>query len=231
MKVVVLNFSGNVGKSTLTRHVLMRSLPYANLVSVESINADESEQEAIRGKEFGNLMEELHEHEHVVVDVGASNVEDFLGRMGQYQGSYEDFDMFIVPCVPTQKQQTDTLATINALAELGVESERIRVVLNRVDAEFDVRKVFNKIFAAYEMAKRFKLEPLIIVKENELYGLLQGKSIQEVLGDETDFGQKIKEATTREERLEWSKRRGLKRLALGVAEDLDRAFSLLLEGV
>ena len=36
----------------------------------------------------------------VVVDIGASNVEDLLALMRRYRGSHEDFDCFVVPTVP-----------------------------------------------------------------------------------------------------------------------------------
>ena len=34
-----------------------------------------------------------------IIDVGASNVEDFLKLMQQYDGSHEEFDYFVVPVV------------------------------------------------------------------------------------------------------------------------------------
>ena len=41
MKVAVINFSGNVGKSTIARHLLTPRIEGAELISIESINADE----------------------------------------------------------------------------------------------------------------------------------------------------------------------------------------------
>lgn len=40
MKLAVLNFSGNVGKSTVARHLLAPRIPGCPLVAVESINAE-----------------------------------------------------------------------------------------------------------------------------------------------------------------------------------------------
>ncbi len=39
MKIAVINFSGNVGKSTVARHLLMPRVEGADLISVESLNA------------------------------------------------------------------------------------------------------------------------------------------------------------------------------------------------
>mgnify|MGYP003603473134 CR=1 FL=1 len=41
----------------------------------------------------------------VVVDIGASNVEELMAQMQRYRGSHEDFDAFVVPTVPALKQQ------------------------------------------------------------------------------------------------------------------------------
>ena len=39
MKIAVINFSGNVGKSTVARHLLLPRVEGADLISVESLNA------------------------------------------------------------------------------------------------------------------------------------------------------------------------------------------------
>ena len=60
MKIAVINFSGNVGKSTIARHLLLPRIAGAELIAVESINSDESQGQALRGKQFGELQEYLH---------------------------------------------------------------------------------------------------------------------------------------------------------------------------
>ena len=56
MKVAVINFSGNVGKSTVARHLLAPRLNNAEVIPVESINSDGTDETAIRGKQFGELQ-------------------------------------------------------------------------------------------------------------------------------------------------------------------------------
>jgi ABC-type protease/lipase transport system fused ATPase/permease subunit len=73
MKIAVLNFSGNVGKSTIARHLLSPRMPDASIVSVESINADSATEKTIRGTDFGQLQQDLQLEEKVIVDVGASS--------------------------------------------------------------------------------------------------------------------------------------------------------------
>jgi len=78
MKVAVINFSGNVGKTTIARHLLAPRIPDADFIAVESINADEGQERPVRGKQFGELQEYLQTVDNAVVDIGASNVEDLL---------------------------------------------------------------------------------------------------------------------------------------------------------
>ncbi len=43
MKVAVINFSGNVGKTTIAGHLLVPRIDGAELIAVETINADEGQ--------------------------------------------------------------------------------------------------------------------------------------------------------------------------------------------
>ena len=81
MKIAVINFSGNVGKTTVARHLLLPRIDGAELIAVESLNADEGQGQALRGRQFGELQEYLQTVDSVVVDIGASNVEDLLSLM------------------------------------------------------------------------------------------------------------------------------------------------------
>ena len=142
MKVAVINFSGNVGKSTVARHLLSSRLNNAPIIPVETINSDGSSDEAIKGKQFGELLEALAVLDEAVIDVGASNVEDFINLMKQYKGSHEEFDYFVVPTVSDTKQMRDTISTIDALADIGVSPKKIRMVFNRVDFNDQPEKFF-----------------------------------------------------------------------------------------
>src|SRR5690606_28681595 len=104
MKVAVTNYSGDLGESGGAPDVLAPRMPNAEFVAVESINADEGTGEVVRGKQFGQLQEQLLMVDEAVIDIGASNVEDFVKLMQQYRGSHEDFDYFVVPAVKESKQ-------------------------------------------------------------------------------------------------------------------------------
>ncbi|HDM8240674.1 TPA: StbB, partial [Vibrio campbellii] len=76
MKICVINFSGNVGKSIVSQHLLKPRIENSNIISVESINSDGTNDEKIKGKRFTDIMNRVLDIQNVIVDVGASNVED-----------------------------------------------------------------------------------------------------------------------------------------------------------
>lgn len=232
MKIAVINFSGNVGKSTVARHLLAPRLNNAQVIAVESINADSaSDNEAIRGKQFGELLEALSLMDDAVVDIGASNVEDFVNLMKQYRGSHEDFDFYVVPTVSKQKQQRDTISTIDALAELGIPAKKIRLVFNMVELDETPSRVFSGLFEYHASEKTFTLRPEAVIHSNDIYAKLKDteKTIADILNDPVDLKEQLKAATDSEEKLRISRLIGVKRLAAGVTEELDGVFKLLLK--
>jgi hypothetical protein len=230
MKTAVINFSGNVGKSTVARHLLVPRLSTAQLIAIESINSDGSQDEAIRGKQFGQLQEALALIDDAVVDVGASNVEDFINLMTQYKGSHEDFDFFVVPTVSKAKQQRDTISTIEALADIGIPAKKIRLVFNMVEMDEQAEQVFGGLFDYQASAKRFTLKPDAIIHVNDIYGKLNSaqQSIADVLADATDFKEQIKTAQSSQDKLQFAQKLSVKRLAVGVTDELDAVFKTLL---
>jgi hypothetical protein len=231
MKVAVINFSGNVGKSTVARHLLAPRMPGAAVVAVETINSDSASETNIRGKEFGRLQEDLQSVDAAVIDVGASNVEDFIKLMSQYKGSHEDFDFFVVPTVPATKQQRDTIVTINALAKLGVPAKKIRVVFNMVEPGDNPESLFSGLITFYEAEKKFTLRPDCVIHTNEIFGKLKGSamSIRQISEDGIDHKEKIKTAKNSEEKLQFAQLLSIKRLASGVTEELDTVFKALVK--
>ncbi len=231
MKIAVINFSGNVGKSTVARHLLAPRMGNAQVIAVESINSDGSQDEAIRGKQFGELLEAMALLENSVVDVGASNVEDFINRMKQYRGSHEDFDLYVVPTVSKAKQQRDTISTIDALAEIGVQPKKIRLVFNMVELDETPARVFPGLIEYHANARNFTLKTEAVIHANDIYGKLKGseQSIGDILRDPVDLKEQLKAATDAEEKLRISRLIGIKRLAAGVTEELDAVFKAILK--
>jgi hypothetical protein len=229
MKIAVINFSGNVGKTTVARHLLLPRIAGAELIAVESINADDGQVQALRGREFGALQEYLQTVDNVVVDIGASNVEDLLGLMHRYSGSHEDFDCFVVPTVPALKQQQDTIATLVELADLGVAPARLRLVFNMVEDDVDLVQAFGQLHAFIGKQPIAQVEPACRLGRNEIYARIKdsGVDLPALLRDDTDYKALIAQARGTPEKVALAQKLATRRLARGVVPELDACFAAL----
>ena len=229
MKIAVINFSGNVGKTTVARHLLVPRLPGAELVCVESINADNGQGQALRGRQFGELQEYLQTVESVVVDIGASNVEDLLALMRKYRGSQEDFDCFVVPTVPALKQQQDTIATLVELAQIGVPASRLKIVFNMVEDDADVARAFDTLLAFVAEQPIAQADLRCCLGANEIYERVKGAGadIAALARDSTDYKALIAKARSTEDKLALAQKLATSRLASGVLPELDACFAAL----
>lgn len=229
MKLAVINFSGNVGKSTVARHLLAPRIPGCQFVAVESINADEGQPMTIRGRQFAQLQEYLQTVSDLVVDVGASNVEDLLALMRRYSGSHTDFDGFIVPTVPARKQQQDTAATLAELARIGVPAQRIRLVFNQLEDDGPIEPVFETLLAYCAKSGTVEPRPAACLRYNEVYARARGTghSLIELAADGTDYKRCIAEADSAAEKLSLAQKLATQRLARGVIPELDACFAAL----
>lgn len=232
MKVAVTSFSGNVGKTTIARHCLLPRIRGAELICVESINADEGQGQALRGRQFAELQEYLQTVDAVVVDIGASNVEDLLSLMRRYRGSHEDFDYFVVPTVPALKQQQDTIATLVELAHLGVPAEKVRLVFNMLDDDVQPLQAFDTVLAFLAEHPIAQADPGCCLGTNEIYSRVKGlnSELAALAADETDYKALIAKATSTEEKLALAQKLATRRLASGVVPELDACFAALRLG-
>jgi len=163
----------------------------------------------------------------VVVDVGASNVEDFISRMKSYKGAHEDFDYFVIPTVGKNKQIKDTIATIMALSEIGVPREKIVVIFNQLDQEETVSQVFPSVIGYHDDAQSFTFNSNAVIYASELFAKLQGATLNEVMAvDVAELKEQLKSATS-DEKLAISRKISQRRLAESVQENFDQAFEAL----
>jgi hypothetical protein len=229
MKIAVISFSGNVGKSTIARHLLAPRIPGVRVISIESLNAGDGGGDVIRGRQFAELQDFLQLTDNVVVDIGASNVEELLQLMGRYHGSHEDFDVFVVPTVPARKQQQDTIATLVALARLGVQPQSIRIVFNGLQDDGPLGEEFAPLLAFLRHTPLARVNLACQLHYNEVFGLLNGlgTDLASLVADTTDFKRLIAQAPQREERLALARRLALHRLACGVVPALEACFTAL----
>jgi hypothetical protein len=229
MKLAVINFSGNVGKTTVARHLLAPRIPGCQVVSVESINADDGQPVTIRGRQFAQLQEFLQSVDDVVIDIGASNVEELLKLMRRYRGSQEDFDGFVVPTVPARKQQQDTAATLAELARIGVPATRLRLVFNQVDDDSPIEQAFETLLAYCAASGVVQPRPAACMTYNEVYARVRGtgQSLLELAADTADYKAEIASAGSSSDKLALAQKLATRRLARGVVPELDACFAAL----
>ena len=229
MKIAVINFSGNVGKTTVARHLLRPRIDSAELIAVESVNADEGQGPALRGRQFAELQEYLQTIDNAVVDIGASNVEELLGLMQRYRGSHEDFDGFVVPTVPALKQQQDTIATLVELERLGVPAAKIRLVFNMLDNSLDVEPYYDLVLAFHAARPIATVNLACRLGTNEIYGRVRqsGLDLSTLARDDTDYKALIAKTQHPKDKLALAQKLATRRLARGVVPELDACFAAL----
>lgn len=229
MKLAVISFSGNVGKSTIARHLLAPRLPGARVIAIESINADEGQVQSMRGFQFGELQEYLQAVDDVVVDIGASNVEELMRLMHLYEDSHEEFDCFVVPAVPPPKQQQDTIATLVDLHAVGVTPDRIQIVFNMVDDREPLERAFHDLLAFLAEQPIASANLSCWLGINEVYARIRGTGadLAEIARDDTDYKRLIAGATDRSKKMALGQKLATRRLARGVVRQLDACFTAL----
>ncbi|ACT52077.1 StbB family protein [Methylovorus glucosotrophus] len=237
-KVVVLNVSGNVGKTTISSQLLyprMRdaSGKFPTLVEVETYNKSAAGLPGITaiqktGSQYRDVYELAYEDPALIVDVGASNIVPFFEQLTTYRGSAEVFDMFIVPTTPGSKEMHDTLKTIQLLRMFGVGDDRLRVVFTRVAS--DVVDEFKLLYnASATDTHSFNFDKNLTIFETELFKELGelGETVDSLLSDDSDYPTLIRAAETPQDKKRLVKRDMALRMARSVNDNLDFVFSHL----
>lgn len=232
MKIAVINFSGNVGKTTVAKHLLLPRMAGAEYIAVESVNAGADDAPSVRGSQFAKLMEYLHTVEHAVVDIGASSAEELMGLMRDYEGSIHDFDCFIVPTVPPLKQQQDTIATLIELARQGASPSGLKVLFNLVDNSVALEDAFYLLLDFLAEEPIATADTACQLRSNEIYARIRGKKgrqadIAALAHDETDYKQLIVRAADPAAKIGLAKQLATTQLARSVVRQHDACFAAL----
>lgn len=238
MKLCVINFSGNVGKTTIAAHLLKPRMNDPQVFSVESFNSGIENEgvedaEIIKGKRFADLTNEILIADEAIVDVGASNVETFLMLMSQYAGSHKDYDYYIIPTVSQKKQLTDTISTIKTLSEMGIPAEKIKIVFNRVEYdEIDELDAFASLIGFHSTNPIFTFNEKSVVLINDIFDGLKkvNKTLSDLVADKTDFKAIIRDKKTTPKEKDFALNMlALQRLSIGANKNLDAAYQALFQ--
>lgn len=237
-KVVVLNVSGNVGKTTIAAQLLYPRMLDADgslptLVEVETYNKSASGLPGITaiqksGSQYRDVYEMAYDEKGLIVDVGASNIVPFFTQLSTFKGSAHIFDKFIVPTTSGSKEMHDTLKTIQMLRAFGIGDDRLNVVFTRVHG--DVVDEFKLLYNASIIEDhKFLFQPELCIFETELFKELGelGETVASLLGDKSDYPKLIHEADSPQTKKRYIKRDMALRMASTVNQNMDSVFAHL----
>ncbi|MCI1047059.1 StbB family protein [Caballeronia zhejiangensis] len=233
MKIAVLNYSGSVGKTVAAHHLLKPRMPEAAFFSVETINQSASDLGAsevsqLQGKKFGELLEALVLEEDAIVDVGASNIEAFFESMSRFSDSEREFDLYVIPVTPDQKAWQESLKTVEALFNIGVSAENVRLLPNRITTEpaDEIPAIFNYV----NKTGKARISENAYLFESEIYGYLAAKrmSFTELIDDGIDYRALAKSEADAEKAKDYARMYRWKKLAIPVRNNLDDAYTALV---
>lgn len=232
MKVVIINYTGTVGKTTIAANLLSPRMDGAPIYAIESINETAEnlglDVEKLRGNKFRELFKRLMLEDQAIIDVGASNVEDFMANLESFEEAHDEIDYYVIPITSGTKEQKETVSMIGTLAAMGIPASKIRLVFNRVKR--DVNTEFSIIISYHDRTQLFWINPQCSIFETELFDALSVKriSLNALMADDTDYKAMLKDKSASiQDRELWSDMYGLKLLAKGVNRKLDLVFTEL----
>ncbi len=200
MKVMILNNSGNVGKSFLARELFYFNMQNVcddvALIEIETHNSASSKFNLdtikISGKELNTLYKQLLINDCIVVDVGASNIIALFEELAKndVNNIIDEIDYFVVPVNTKAKIQDDTLKILLALIELGVPREKIKVVFNAVDNIKQMNAFIQKA------SKIVDIDENLIINEYQYLNEIEkmGVTTHQLANSEKDYKALAKEA-------------------------------------
>ncbi|WP_236730580.1 StbB family protein [Pseudomonas savastanoi] len=202
------------------------------MYAIESINETAEnlglDVEKLRGNKFRELFKRLMLEDQAIIDVGASNVEDFMANLESFEEAHDEIDYYVIPITSGTKEQKETVSMIGTLAAMGIPASKIRLVFNRVKR--DVNTEFSIIISYHDRTQLFWINPQCSIFETELFDALSVKriSLNALMADDTDYKAMLKDKSASiQDRELWSDMYGLKLLAKGVNRKLDVVFTEL----
>jgi hypothetical protein len=190
MKFGVINLSGNVGKTTIARDLLSYRLNEHQIISIESINTDGGEDLVFKGESAEDIFVETLLIDDYILDVGCSNVEDFLLSYDSNTDIVKGLDFILVPTTPETKQQMDTIKTVFELINLEIPTDKIKVILNQTDPKKSLDVVFSDLENKLEQLD-YKLDYRLNIQKHDLYST--GLKLSQLITD-TDYLAEVQKA-------------------------------------
>lgn len=197
MKILTLHNSGNVGKSLITREVFYQNFDGDNkmVLEIESRNASSSNfnMQVIRiDFDKPTVLQDLTQYgiiyDDFILDVGSSEIKDFLHSIEKTKEILDEFDIIVVPTIKDQKIIPDTKKTMMVIRLLGHE-DKMQVLFNRVSNPSTIEEDFESLFT-WAKKEKFSLNSNLYLLDytESTNDLIKEKQLSsEILNDKTDY--------------------------------------------
>lgn len=197
MKILIMHNSGNVGKSLITREVFYQNFDGDNkmVLEIESRNASSSNfnMQVIRiDFDKPTVLQDLTQYgiiyDDFILDIGSSEIKDFLHAIEKTKEILDEFDIIVVPTIKDQKIIPDTKKTMMVIRLLGYE-DKMQVLFNRVSNPSTIEEDFESLFT-WAKKEKFILNPNLYLSDytESTNDLIKEKQLSsELLNDETDY--------------------------------------------
>jgi len=144
MKIMIINSSGNVGKSFISRELayLRCNERKGKILEIETYNnssmkffKNDDVIIQVSGTDIEKIVQIIFQEDDLVIDVGASNAINLMSELIKTDPNLilEEIDLFIVPTTSDDKIKNDTLKIINGLLSFEINPEKIKVLFNKAD--------------------------------------------------------------------------------------------------
>jgi len=193
----MMHNSGNVGKSLITREVFYQNFDGDNkmVLEIESRNASSSNfnMHVVRiDFDKPSALQELTQcgiiYDDYILDVGSSEIKEFLNAIEKSREILDEFDLIIIPTLKDQKIIPDSKKTMMIVRLLGYE-EKLQVLFNRIANPSTIEEDFESLFA-WAKKEKFNLDPNLYLADytESTNDLIKQKLLSsEIIKDTTDY--------------------------------------------
>jgi len=247
-KLLVANYIGAVGKSTITRHVIGPALPTPWL-AVESFDDAGGIQNGagkhISAEDFEEILRFCHTNEVAAFDVGTSEIQLFLNGFFEHSDDLlnDTFDVVIVPVTLDERVVNDFIQFVADLVKWRLPPSKIRIVFNKVrprrvgrhsmSAQDLIQKHCHPLIELHNETRKFCIEPEAYLTHSNVYSKLRDApeptTVEEAARTDRDFEQELLHASTPEQKLEIGDAKSLCRMASRCVPEVQRVRKALLE--
>jgi len=233
MKILMLNNSGNVGKSFISRELIYPNLKKDKIiVEIETRNSSSLKFNIntvkIGGDDFSQLTKLFFQYDDLVIDLGSSQIEKFFSELKLNDKEVlDEIDLIVIPVIPNIKEVEDTLVSLKQLNKLNLKIQ-IKVLLNRCR---DIKKFDFLINEAREMG--YNINTKLQLQDYRAISDLEEDKIltDEILASDKDYKQEAKQAYRNGDKELGDKLSDLYMLrsaAKAIRKDLDKVYNLLV---